>query len=462
MLGQVKDRAGTPASGLRDEWRAGKGELPAARYCSKEFAALEAEQLWGKAWQMACRIDQLPEVGSYVVYDILDQSVVVVRVDEQTVKAFHNVCPHRATALAVDTGRFQLKQIVCPFHGWKWNLSGENTFVADLQEFRGGCMTNADADLTEVHCEVWAGFVYISMAPDPVPFDEFVAPIRELVDGVLLGEMKFHYHYQARVNANWKVALEAFIEAYHVPQTHPQLTPGSAADFTALYTYEPMANGHGLFHSSGANSVGRISREQLAKLDKGQQVEALLRGLQTLHTGQDAQAHIEELEIVRTLRNRDIPEGMTVGAYFQTVIREHYAAQGRAIGTFENLSKVGDMHIFPHVVFLPTYGNAVMYRARPSPDNDPDWCIFDMYAIRTYPEGMAPPPWQTIHAEGRLDQAKTWFLIPSQDFSSIVRQQRGMHSLAFRSAVLSARQESLILNLHHEIDRYLDGELPTT
>jgi phenylpropionate dioxygenase-like ring-hydroxylating dioxygenase large terminal subunit len=445
------------ASRLPDRWRAGTDHIPAERYCSREFAKLEAEQLWGKAWQMACRIDQLPDVGSYVVYDILDQSVVVVRTGEDTVKAYHNVCPHRATQLAVDAGRFQLKQITCPFHGWKWNLEGENTFVPDLGEFKGGCMTNADADLTPVHSAVWAGFVYISLAADPVPFDTFVAPIRELVDGVMLGEMRFHYHYQARVNANWKVALEAFVEAYHVPQTHPQLTPGTAADFTALYTYEQMANGHGLFHSSGANSTGRISREQLAQMSQEQQTEALLRALQTLHTGQDAQAHLEELELVRSMRYRDIPEGMTVGAYFQQVLREHYAAQGRAVGTAENMAKVGDMFIFPHVVFLPTYGNAVMYRSRPSPDNDPDWCIFDMYAVRTYPEGMAPPPWKTTLAEGRLDQAKNWFLIPSQDFTSIVRQQRGMHSMAFRSAVLSTRQESLILNMHHEIDRYLKG-----
>ena len=455
--GQIGKRQTTGARGYAPEWRTGEYHIPADRYRTRAFAELEAEQLWMKTWQMACRLDQLRSPGSYVVYDILDQSVVVVRVDEDHVKAYHNVCPHRATALAVGAGRYQLGQITCPFHGWKWNLDGKNTHVPDMEEFKGGCMANADVDLKELPLQVWAGFVYVSLSPDPVPFEQFVAPIASLVDGVLLGQMKYHYHYQARVNANWKVALEAFIEAYHVPQTHPQLTPGSAADFTSLYSYHPMDNGHGLFHSSGANSTGRMSREKMAAMPQEQQTDALLRSLQTLYQGQDAQAHIEELELARSMRFRSIPDGQSVGEHFQTILRDHYASQGRAIGSFADLSKIGDMLIFPNVVFLPTFGNAVMYRSRPDPDNDPDWCIFDMYAIRTYPEGMAVPDWKTVIADGPLDDAKSWFLIPSQDFSSIVRQQKGIRSKAFQAAILSGRQESLILNMHREIDAWLGG-----
>jgi phenylpropionate dioxygenase-like ring-hydroxylating dioxygenase large terminal subunit len=458
----MRDTDGAPSQSgnngrLPRDWHTGEFHIPADRYRSRAFADLEAEHLWMKAWQMACRVDQLPLPGSYVVYEILDQSVVIVRVDEVTVKAYHNVCPHRATTLAVGAGRYQLGQIICPFHGWKWNLDGQNTLVPDLGEFKGGCMTNAEVDLKEVQTKVWTGFVYISLARDPEPFEQFVAPIAALVDGVMLGEMKYHYHYQARVNANWKVALEAFIEAYHVPQTHPQLNPGSASDFTGLYSYHPMENGHGLFHSSGANSTGRISREKMLAMTQEQQTDALLRSLQSLYQGQDAQAHIEELELARSMRFRDIPEGKSVGEHFQTVLRDHFASQGRPVGSFADLSKVGDMLIFPNVVFLPTFGNAVMYRSRPDPSGDPDWCIFDMYAIRTYPEGMAVPDWQTVTAEGPLDDAKSWFLIPSQDFSSIVRQQKGIRSMAFEAAVLSGRQESLILNLHRGIDGWLDG-----
>ena len=442
---------------LPHEWAVQGNSLPTARYADRGFAQLEAELFWPRVWQMACRLDQIRNSGDYTVYEILNHSVVVVRVDEVTVRAFHNVCPHRATQLAMGSGRFQLESIVCPFHGWKWNLTGQNTFVASEEEFKTTCASRGDVDLKAVHTRVWAGFVYINLAENPPSFDDLVAPITALVDGVKLGEMRFHYHYQARVNANWKVAQEAFMEAYHVPQTHPQLVPGGGAAFTALYSYEAMPKGHGLFHSGGANAVGRLSAEALREMSHEQQSEALLRGLITLQTGQDAQIHLEELEIARSMRHRPIPEGMTVGQYFQIVLREYYAHQGRAVGEAADMAKVGDMHIFPHVTFLPTYGNAVMYRSRPTPDNDPDWCIFDMYAIRSYPEGVTPPKWETTLAEGALDNAKSWFLIPSQDFSSIVRQQRGMHSTVLDRVILADRQESLILNMHHELDSYLRG-----
>jgi len=442
---------------LRGDWTTREDGIPVARYVDRDFAKLEAELFWPRVWQMACRLDQIPNPGDYTVYDILENSIMVVRVDDETVKAFHNVCPHRATMLARGSGRFQVEQIVCPFHGWKWSLKGENKFILNQEEFRGGCLKNEDVNLKEVHARIWAGFVYINMAKDPPPFEDVMAPISSLVDGVKLGEMKHHYHYQARVNCNWKVAQEAFMESYHVPQTHPQLTPGKPEDFTAIYHYETFPYGHGLFHSGGANAVGRVSMEKLKTLGQEEQADLLLRGLQTLQTGQDAQAHIEEVDLARTMRHRKIPEGMTVGQYFQVVIREHYAAQGRAIGTFEDMMKVGDMHVFPNVIYLPTYGNAVMYRVRPSQDNDPDWCIFDMYAIRTYPEGVKPPPWETKVAEGALEDPRSWWLIPSQDFTSIVRQQRGMHSMGIKSTLLSSRQESIISNMHRELDDYLQG-----
>ena len=442
---------------LPHSWESQSNSLPTARYTDRDFAQLEAELFWPRVWQMACRLDQIRSPGDYTVYEILNHSVVVVRVDETNVRAFHNVCPHRATQLAVGSGRFQLESIVCPFHGWKWNLTGQNIFVASADEFQKTCPNSSDLDLKEVHVRLWAGFVYINLAENPRPFEEAIAPVDALVEGVKLGDMRFYYHYQAKVNANWKVAQEAFMEAYHVPQTHPQLVPSTGQNLTALYSYEAMAGGHGLFHSGGANATGRISPEALRAMSHEQQADALLRGLQTLQTGQDAMVHLEELEIARSMRNRPIPEGMTVGQYFQVVLREHYANQGRAVGTAEDLAKVGDMHIFPNITYLPTYGNAVMYRSRPTPDNDPDWCIFDMYALRTYPEGMTPPRWEITLAEGALDTANSWYLIPSQDFSSIVRQQRGMHSVALERVVLADHQESLILNMHQELDRYLRG-----
>jgi len=441
---------------LPKDWLTGEYGIPVARYINREFAQLEAKYFWPRVWQMACRVDQVAKPGDFTVYNILNESVLVVRVDNDAIKAYHNVCPHRATTLALRPGHFQSQMIVCPFHGWRWNLRGENTFLPNADEFKGGCLKPSEVSLKEVHVHIWGGFVYINFDKNQIPFESMIAPVKSMCEDVMLSEMKFYYHYEARVNCNWKIAQEAFLEAYHVPQTHPQLSGSVSHEVaTALMTYESLANGHGLFQSGGLSNIARLPKSQLDLLSREQQVDQLVNRLITLQRGQDAMAHTDEIEIARTMRYRQIPDGVSVGEEFQRVIREHYNAQGRPIGSAEALARITDVHIFPNIVFLPMYGNAVMYRARPTRDNDPDWSIFDMYAIRTYAEGHTAPSWKTVEAKGELTNRETWFLIPSQDFTAITRQQQGLKSSAMQSTLMSGRQEGLIFNMHRELDRYL-------
>ncbi len=118
---------------------------------------------------------------------------------------------------------------MCPFHGWRWNFHGKNQFVLERQEFRGGQLRDSDVALREVHVAVFAGFVFINMAPNPQPFDEFIAPVRDILEGLAIGDMHHYWWKAIPVPANWKVAQEAFFEAYHVPATHPQLTSAALA-----------------------------------------------------------------------------------------------------------------------------------------------------------------------------------------------------------------------------------------
>src|SRR5215468_7467704 len=100
------------------------GVLTKDRYTSREFFDLEMERLWPRVWQIACREEEVPNVGDYFEYTIGDQSILVVRQDPDTIKAFFNACPHRGTRLACGTGCYQREQIRCPYHGWRWDLSG--------------------------------------------------------------------------------------------------------------------------------------------------------------------------------------------------------------------------------------------------------------------------------------------------------------------------------------------------
>ena len=108
--------------------------IPKQRYYDPEFYALEAELLWPRVWQMACRLEEIPKPGDYVEYEILDESIIVVRLDAENVRAYHNACRHRGVKLVEGNGT--RRTFVCPFHGWCWGIDGRNTFVATARGVR--------------------------------------------------------------------------------------------------------------------------------------------------------------------------------------------------------------------------------------------------------------------------------------------------------------------------------------
>ena len=97
-------------------------DLAPSRYFDPEFHRLEVERVWGRTWQMACREEQIPEVGACVVYEVADWSLIVVRTAPDEIRAYHNSCLHRGTQLRTSPGR--VKNFRCPYHGFTWSLDG--------------------------------------------------------------------------------------------------------------------------------------------------------------------------------------------------------------------------------------------------------------------------------------------------------------------------------------------------
>src|SRR3546814_4142454 len=107
--------------------------IPKDDQSNPEFARLEAERLWPYVWQIACRLEEIPDIGNFVTYDIMDESIIVVRSSETEIKAFHNVCPHRGRQLTEGCGRAKLFK--CRLHGWEFNLDCTNKLVIDRKDF---------------------------------------------------------------------------------------------------------------------------------------------------------------------------------------------------------------------------------------------------------------------------------------------------------------------------------------
>jgi len=444
--------------------------ISVGRYIDPGFARLEDEKLWGRVWQIAARLDEIPEPSDYTTYDIGARSVLIVRVDADTIKAYHNVCPHRGTSLSAGgCGHFKDDKIICPFHGWRWDTSGRNEFVLERQEFRGGKLAASDVALREVKHVVFAGFVFINFAAEPESFDDFIAPIRQLLEDLAIGEMRNYWWKAIPVHSNWKVAQEAFFEGYHVPATHPQLETAAAeviyngrSEAEVEFTHKHIATdafprGHGRFYGKRSPMKGQVSNSKSAVGDAA--IEGMAARLNLLAEGMDAQVLPEDVEVVRSLKGKPIPEDSNLGAEYVKALYARAAAQGRPMPkpTPENLGMWGgELLIFPNFMILPQAGNAMMYRARPD-GVDPDRCIFEIYSTKTYPAGVKPP--RAIEERVTdLADPKQVLAIPRQDLGNIPRMQKGLHSPGIRQTWLAAEHEKMILNMHQELDRYLQSE----
>jgi phenylpropionate dioxygenase-like ring-hydroxylating dioxygenase large terminal subunit len=447
------------------EWPAGWNIDPhgisVGRYIDPAFMRLEYERLWSRVWQAAARLDEIPEPGDYTTYEIGDQSVVVVRVDETTIKAYHNVCPHRGTALAQGSGRFGSCRIVCPFHGWRWDLAGNNQFILERQEFRDGQLRDSDVALRSVQVALFAGFVFINFDPNPQPFDEFIAPVREVIEGLAIGDMHHYWWKSIPVPANWKVAQEAFFEAFHVPATHPQLEKGGAeviagkrddAEFTHRYVnYEVFPHGHGRFFGGKKTPMAGHINER-----KGDPLEEMAARLNLLVNGMDAMVLKEDVEVLLSLRGKSIPEGSSLGGEYMKALYAAAASQKRPMPkpVPEILSMWGgEVFVFPNLMILPQAGNAMIYRVRPN-RFDPDSCTFEILSTRTLPADVKPPRVR-VQQVSDVNDPEQVLLIPRQDLGNIPRIQKGLHSRGIQHTWLASNQEKIIVNMHQELDRFL-------
>lgn len=471
MSGLIKALQLDGIAGLRpDQWPESWKTLPngirAGRYIDSNFLALEFEKLWTKVWQVAARTDEVPEPGDYTVYTIGDQSVLVVRVNADTIKAYHNFCPHRGTTLGEGCGHFDKGRIICPFHGWRWDLEGNNQYVLERQDFHQGQLKDSDVALKELKVEVFAGFIFVNFAKEPEPFDDYIAPVRQLLEGLAIGDMRHYWWKSIPVESNWKVAQEAFFEGYHVPATHPQLEDQSAEfiygedvseDFKGYahhnHYYETWERGHGRFYG-GKNTpmAGHVTKQ-------GDPVDLMANRLNLLVEGMNAMVLKEDVELVRSLKGKPIPEGSSLGGEYVKLLYETAAKQNRPMPKLEQeILEMwgGEIYLFPNVMILPQAGNAMIYRVLPDAKN-PDRCTFEIRSTRTLPAAEKPPRAVVEHVTDPYDPDQV-LLIPRQDLGNIPRMQKGLHSRACKQIWLAEYYEKLILNMHQELDRYLQAE----
>jgi phenylpropionate dioxygenase-like ring-hydroxylating dioxygenase large terminal subunit len=405
--------------------------VPKERYYDPDFYAMEVEQLWPRVWQMACRLEEIPAPGDFAEYEILDQSVIVLRTENLGVRAFHNVCRHRGVRLALGRGS-RRGGFVCPFHGWCYGTDGQNTRVTQAQSFAEHNLEPGELDLTPVRCEAWGGCAWINLDDNAPPLRQCLEPAASVLDAWKAESLRAEWWFACRLPVNWKLAEEAFVEQYHVLQAHPQL-----------------------------RIPGRYPSGKDAEFDSHVFVDSELHYLRTMSEGMAGMVHARDVAIAEALRDTDLP-GDYAGARatWERRLNEAVDRAHRERGCdLPDLNELEDRglnepmtYCFPHYFVLPMYSSASSYRFRPL---GPEETLMEMWSLTRFPEGGEPatPP---VPEWWEYDDPR-WPPIPAQDFSNMPRQQRGLHARSFEYMRLSERNEGHISNYQRIIDGFLAG-----
>jgi phenylpropionate dioxygenase-like ring-hydroxylating dioxygenase large terminal subunit len=434
--------------------------VPKDAYISADFAKLEGERLWPRTWQVACRVEEIPHVGDFVTYDILDESIIVVRAAAHQIKAFYNVCQHRGRRLTEGSGRTNAFR--CKYHGWSWKIDGSLAKVLDYDDWKG-CpdMAEADLKLKEVQVDVWAGFVFINMEPDAEPLAKFLEPVPEHMDCFQIETMRYRWYKSIRLPCNWKVALEAFNEGYHVAATHSQLLDIQGDDVTRSFAMGK----HGMFgYPTATRPLGapspRTNKPMPADLRPGlvaffQEMENTLKAIFTARDN----------EAVRRIMTEVAADTPPMEVFMKSLEFQKQAAIASGAGwpdvTLEQFGKAGtDWHVFPNLVFLHWPDGVLAYRARPDGYN-PDSCIYDIWSLARYSPGSEPPLKREYYYDSdawKTNVIDNFGLILAQDFQNMGEVQQGMKSRGFKASRTNPLQESSISNFHRALYEFMASE----
>ena len=214
--------------------------LPGWAYFSQELFELECETLFKTHWQFVCHVNEAAEIGAYVTFDVAGERALVIRGHDGILRGFHNLCRHRGSRIVPDARGVCNKAMVCPYHGWAYNLDGGLRGIANRDTFPP--MQAEKWGLKPLEMEIWNGLVFIRFQAGPQPavaeilarFDDEIAPY-DLANMVPTDSNSM----DDLLAVNWKSVRDVDNEGYHVRQAHP----GLHQLYGDGYFDEPYANG---------------------------------------------------------------------------------------------------------------------------------------------------------------------------------------------------------------------------
>ena len=413
----------------------GDADLPIDVYLSPDQHRREVEELWRRVWQIAGRVEDVASPGDSFVYDLADDSLVVLRTRDGSLRAYHNSCLHRGTRLRDEAGR--LERIRCPFHGFTWSLEGELCDVPCRWDFPQ--IEDERFRLPEAKIATWGGFVFVNFDPDCGPLEDYLEELPRHFASWPLEERHVAARVERRVACNWKIAVEAFIETFHIVGVHAANLP-FFGDANSQYDVWP-----GLRHMDRMlNASGTPSPHVRGELSEQRIVDIAARfGMARPGT--------------------QVPPGQTARSVLVAASRARLeSGLGLDTSGFSDaeIQDVIQYSLFPNVVLFGGLGSPLFYRARPD-GNDPGSCLFEvMLLLPVAPGAPRPAP-----AERRwLEPHEKWSDVPELSFFGPVldedqaimpRVQRGLRASRKPGLTLGLYQESRIRHFRRTLAEYV-------
>jgi choline monooxygenase len=192
---------------------------PAAWYFDPGFLEQEKLKVFGHTWQLAGRAAQVAQPGQFFTADIAGEAVIVTRGEDGKLRAFSNVCRHRAGPVAAGEG--SCKRFRCAYHGWTYALDGVLLGTPEFDGVQGFDRTSYQ--LPQFQAKTWGGLVFVNLDPQASPLTNVLEDLPERLAGRKMSQMKLAARKDWEVNCNWKVYVDNYLEGYHIPVVHPGL-----------------------------------------------------------------------------------------------------------------------------------------------------------------------------------------------------------------------------------------------
>jgi phenylpropionate dioxygenase-like ring-hydroxylating dioxygenase large terminal subunit len=414
--------------------------ITAERYISRDYMALETQNLWPRVWHLGGMIAELEQEGDLVRHNLGKESVIMVRQADGSIKAFYNTCAHRGNRLVLGD-RGGSHRITCAYHGWQYSNDGVLVHVQDPDDFSGGNPCGK-VRLSEVRCESWGPFIFYCMSPDAKPLLEWLDPLPLRLKGYGLDTWVRVLYLSADCEFNWKIIRDNFNESYHLPTIHPELST-FINDGLPDTLFEMYGSGHNSMWMKGHQATTRNPANDKGAVPAPLDDIARAWGVDPA----DYKGHTNDVRAAVIAAKRTLGAARGYKNYLDM--------------TDQQLVDYFHCTLFPNLTLTMSPEQCQILRTEPHP-TDPEKCVFQHWVLVPLIAGMTEvetpigrvPLSMAEHRHSVYGDGQSLGFVADQDLSIGTSQQQGLNSRGFKGCVLT-HQEKRVQRFHELLDDYV-------